>query len=303
MPETNRKNKAETIVPIPIVLRSHNDRPLIEETLEMVSKQTIPYELHVFDNDSTDGTLDILPKFSSYIHRVPAGTYVPGKVLNAAMEAVDPKAPFVVFLNSDCTPTDEFWLENLITGFHDDTVAAVFGRQMPRPDCLPLFAKDTEDTFGDGSRQKYWKHCFSMASSAIRRSNWEELPFRTDIQYSEDIDWTWRVRQLGWNIQYVKNSKVLHSHNYSLAQFRRRQRGEGKADAQIFTWSRWESSFLRYSLLPYLRQVKSDMVFAIRKHELRALFRSPVLRFAQMVGRREGFIAGLQELKNKGRST
>ena len=302
MPETIHEKITKTILPIPIVMRSHNDRPIIEETLGMVSKQTIPYELHVFDNDSTDGTLDILPKYTSHIHRVPAGTYVPGKVLNAAMEKVNPKAPFVVFLNSDCTPVDEFWLEHLVAGFHDDTVAAVFGRQMPRPDCLPLFAKDTEDTFGDGSRQKYWKHCFSMASSAIRRTNWENLPFRTDIQYSEDIDWTWRIRQQGWNIQYVKDSKVFHSHNYSLTQFRRRQRGEGKADAQIFSWSSWEKSFLRYSLLPYLRQVKSDIVFAIRQHKLQALLHSPALRFAQMIGRREGFIAGLQESKNKGHS-
>ena len=284
---------------VPIVVRSHNDRILIERTLQMIQAQTVPFTLHVFDNDSTDGTLDILPRFCEHIHRVPAGTYVPGKVLNAAMEAVDPKAPFVVFLNSDCTPVDEFWLENLLKGFSDDTVAAVFGRQMPRPDCLALFAKDTEDTFGDGSRQKFWKHCFSMASSAVRRSCWEQMPFRTDIQYSEDIDWTWRARQQGWTIQYVKESRVYHSHNYTYAQFKRRQMGEGKADAQIFTWSRWERTFLRYSLLPYLRQVKSDVVFAIREKSPRAAFQSPVIRFAQLTGRRKGFMQGLLETHPK----
>ena len=297
--QANGREDLPEMKAVPIVVRSRNDRVLIEQTLQKIHTQTVPFTLHVFDNDSTDGTLDILPRYCGHIHRVPAGTYVPGKVLSAAMAEVDAKAPFVVFLNSDCTPVDEFWLENLLKGFSDDTVAAVFGRQMPRPDCLPLFAKDTEDTFGDGSRQQYWKHCFSMASSAVRRSCWEQMPFRTDIQYSEDIDWTWRARQSGWTIQYVQESRVYHSHNYTYKQFQRRQMGEGKADAQIFTWSRWERTFLRYSLLPYLRQVKSDIMFAIREKSPRAAFQSPVLRFAQLTGRRKGFVQGLLETKPK----
>lgn len=69
------------------------------------------------------------------------------------MQTVDPSQPFVAFLNSDCTPLDEHWLEYLLASFSEG-VAAVFGRQVPRPDCKPLFAKDTEDTFGDGERQK-----------------------------------------------------------------------------------------------------------------------------------------------------
>ncbi len=281
--------------PVPVVMRSHNDLPLIRETLGMVSKQTTPFTLIAFDNDSTDGTRELLSQYTDEVYRVPAGTYVPGKVLNRAVEAADPAAEFIVFLNSDCTPADEHWLENLLGGFSDPKTAAVFGRQLPRPDCLPLFAKDTEDTYGDGSRQQYWKHCFSMASSAIRRSCWEESPFREDIQYSEDIDWTWRARQRGWGIAYVRDSAVYHSHNYSLKQFRKRHYGEGKADAQIFSWSGWERSWLRYSLLPCLRQVKSDWGYALKHRSAQAFFHSPALRFNQMIGRRKGFQEGLHE--------
>ena len=286
------------MIPVPIVMRSYNDAHLIRQTLEKVSEQSIPFELYVFDNDSEDGTDQILPSFTGHIHNVPKGTYVPGKVLNEAMRTVDPRAPFVVFLNSDCTPLDEFWLQNLIEGFDDPSVGAVFSRQVPRPDCMPLFAKDTEDTFGDGLRQKYWKHCFSMASSAIRRECWNEEPFSETISYSEDIDWTWKARQRGWTIAYRKDSKVYHSHNYTYAQFRKRQRGEGKADAQIFEWSSWERSFLRYSFLPYLRQVKSDWSYCLSRKKIGAFFYSPILRFAQLQGRRKGFLEGLKELES-----
>ncbi len=281
-------------LPIPIIMRARNDMPLIKETLEMIGRQSIPFELIAFDNDSQDGTKELLEHSAKRVYRVPAGKYIPGRVLNEAMRSVDPKAPFVVFLNSDCEPADSFWLENLIKGFNDEKTGAVFGRQLPRPDCLPLFLKDTEDTFGDGTRQQYWKHCFSMASSAIRKSVWEELQFSETLQYSEDIDWTWRIRQMGWTVKYQQFSQVYHSHNYTRKQFAKRHRGEGKAEAVIFSWSRWEGTFLRYSLLPFLRQVKSDLLYALKHKDMRILISSPGLRFAQMAGRRRGFREGIK---------
>ncbi len=283
---------------VPVVTRSRNDMPLIEDTLEMLEKQSVPLSLIAFDNDSQDGTKELLQKHAQQVHRVAAGTYVPGRVLNRGMEASG-DSEWVVFLNSDCTPADAFWLEELVQGFEDQHTGAVFGRQMPRDDCSTLFAKDTEYTFGDGSRQKYWKHCFSMASSAVRRSCWEQMPFSTELQYSEDIDWTWRAVQSGWKIRYMAESRVYHSHNYTLSQFARRHRGEGAAEAVIFPWSSWERSFLRYSLLPYMRQVASDVRYCMKYRDVLQACYAPVLRFAQLAGRRRGFIEGIK-MKEKG---
>ena len=274
-------------------MRSYNDMPLISETLAMVSRQTLPFELISLDNESTDGTLQEIKKYTDRTTNIPKGTYVPGRVLNQGMEIS--RGEFVVFLNSDCTPQNDVWLHNLLEGFIDDRVAAVFGRQIPRPDCHPIFAKDTEDTYGDGSNQKYWRHCFSMASSAIRRSVWEKMKFDEDIQYSEDIDWTWRARQKGYEIRYVADAIVMHSHNYNLKQFYRRHYGEGRAEAVIFDWSKWEQSFIRYSLLPYMRQVMADEKYCLSRCFLGTCFYTPVLRFAQLLGRRAGFKDGLKE--------
>jgi rhamnosyltransferase len=276
---------------IDIVVRAYNDQALIGDTLRGIRNQAAPARILVMDNESTDGTTAICKELADEVLNVPAGTYVPGKVLNRAMTAT--KSEFVVFLNSDCTPADDNWLNPLIAGFNAEHVAAVFSRQRPRPDCLPLFAKDTEDTFGDGGRQEKWKHCFSMASSAVRRSAWEILPFSENIQYSEDIDWTWRIRQRGFQINYCPDSCVYHSHNYTLKQWRRRQYGEGKADAQIFEWEDWEKSWLRYSAMPFVRQVLSDWAHAAKVKSPSAFVHSPFLRFAQMTGRRRGFCDGL----------
>ncbi|MFH0957909.1 MAG: glycosyltransferase [Pseudomonadota bacterium] len=279
-----------------VVMRSHNDMPIIAETLEKLNEQDLPFELICLDNESEDGTLEELKKYTDRIVNIPKGTYVPGKALNLGMELSH--GDFVVFLNSDCTPQNKKWLQNLLDGFdHDARIAAVFGRQIPRPDCRPLFAKDTEDTYGDGSKQKYWRHCFSMASSAIARSAWESERFSESLKYSEDIDWTWKERQKGYTVKYVRESIVMHSHNYSLRQFYRRHYGEGRAEAIIFDWTKWEMTLLRYSLLPYARQVFNDWRYCLTNGIFVDAFFSPALRCSQMIGRRSGFNDGMKERK------
>lgn len=288
------------MTPVSIIIRARNDMPLIARTIEGIKQQSLPYKIFAFDNESTDGTRQELDKIAQQVVNVPAGTYVPGKILNHGMRISD--SDVVVFLNSDCVPTHPEWLANLIKPFEKSSTekpAAVFGRQIPRSDCIDIFHKDTEDTFGDGEKQKYWKHCFSMASSAVNRKVWEKYPFREDIQYSEDIDWTWRIRQQGYKIFYCADSVVEHSHNYTPREFYHRQYGEGKAEAAIFTWTAWEKFWLRYSLMPFARQVISDYRFAFTNHRFRLFLQSPVYRLSQMLGRRKGFLDGLKKAGKK----
>jgi hypothetical protein len=133
-----------------------------------------------------------------------------------------------------------------------------------------------------------------MASSAIRRSVWEAMPFPEDLQYSEDIDWTWRARQRGFVIRYVRDSEVLHSHDYPIALFHRRHLGEGRADAAIFEWSPWRASFLRFSLLPLGRQVLADWRYCAERGLWTAAAQAPAFRLAQMAGRWQGFREGIR---------
>ena len=281
---------------IAVVMRSHNDLPVLADTLYGLARQRQAFTLVSFDNASTDGSCEAVELMAATQYHVPAGAYVPGRVLNDAMRATT--SDIVVFLNADCVPADEAWLSQLVAAFDDPTVAAAFSCQRPRVDCDPFQTRDTNATYGDGRLQARWKHCFSMAASAIRRSAWLEAPFREDLQYSEDIDWSWRARQRGHRIQYVAGSAVYHSHNYSLAQLYRRHLGEGRAEAAIFEWSAWECSFARYTLLPWMRQVLADWRLALRTGALAVLAQAPVYRAVQAAGRREGFRLGRMSLEN-----
>jgi rhamnosyltransferase len=274
-----------------VALRSFNDAWIIRRTLEALKTQSVEHKLLILDNASSDGTAEIGREYADLFVNVPSGSYVPGKVLNQAMELTE--GDFVVFLNSDCPPQDAHCLERLIRPFDDVQVAATFGCQMPHADCYPIFARDTDDTFGDGSRQKYWKHCFSMAISAVRRSDWEARPFREDIQYSEDIEFTWAQVQRGQKVAYAADARVLHSHNYSIAQYAKRQAGEGKAEAAFFEWSRWQTTFWRYTLLPTLRQIAKDWIYCAKRKQWAWLLWAPAYRIRGAIARRRAFLAGL----------
>ncbi|MHB2018923.1 MAG: glycosyltransferase family 2 protein [Candidatus Xenobia bacterium] len=282
---------------IDIVLRCRNDARILERTLAALRRQTLPCRIVAFDNESTDGSREILDRIADRVVTVPAGRYVPGRVLNAAMRETE--GDIVAFVNSDCVAQHDTFLERLLAGLSDDRVGAVFGRQTPRPDCHPLHARDTEETYGDGVRQKRWRHCFSMAASAVRRAAWAEAAFSESLRYSEDIDWTWRARQRGWIVRYVSDAVVEHSHNYSWQQFYQRHFGEGEAEAYIFEWSPWERSLLRYSILPYARQVLHDLRWCLQQKRPGAAFASPALRLAQLLGRRAGLLTGLSEISNR----
>ncbi|MDW7684979.1 MAG: hypothetical protein SCK29_12795, partial [Bacillota bacterium] len=56
---------------------------------------------------------------------------------------------------------------------------------------------------------------FDNVSSCIRKSIWQEIPFR-EISFGEDIDWSKHVIEAGYKIVYEPNSAVIHSHNRSV---------------------------------------------------------------------------------------
>ena len=278
---------------VSIIMRSCNDSDVIRGTLQMVRAQTYTnYELWNFDSTSTDGTLDIIREFNApqRIRLNDPAKYNPGRVLNAAVAATG--GDILVFLNSDATPENEAWLQRLIAPLRNAACGASYGRQTPRPDCRSLFVKDTERAFGDGGVSAGWLHFFSMANSAVRRDLLESYPFDTGIQYSEDIDWSYRMRKLGHSIVYVPDAPAMHSHNYTLGQSYRRHYGEGKAEAWIFRNGELSTSFLRYCLLPLGREVLRDLGWAVRRTSMDALLYSVPLRATQKWGRWQGLKSG-----------
>ena len=244
---------------VSILVRARNDEALIERTLEGIFAQKVdfPFEVVVCDDASTDRTREVAARFPVRFFERPAGPYKPGRTLNALVRTA--VGEIVVFNNSDAIPLDANWLAALVkplggavsslspagngqdarcpSGPSGERTAFTFANQLPRPDAQALVRKDSERAFGDGKVQATWRFFFSLASSATWKRLLMETPFDEKIQYSEDVEWTWRNSRRAENpvkVVYCPDAHVEHSHNYTLRELARRFRGEGYADFQIF---------------------------------------------------------------------
>jgi rhamnosyltransferase len=278
---------------ISIVIRSKNDAALIGSTLAAVHRQVYagPVEIIHIDSGSTDPTVDIIRSFQPHkIIQIKAEEYVPGVVLNRGMREAG--SSWVIFLNSDCTPLNENWLAEMMgTAQRTPDAGAVYGRQVPRPDCQAVYAHDYDRCFGAARDAQDWEHFFSMANSAVRRAAWEELPFREDLQYSEDDEWSRRLIQHGWDIAYAEGAPVLHSHNYTLPQAFRRSYGEAYALAALDAVSANHYNLPRI-LAGGARESLRDLAYCLRRGRLAEWPHALAVRAWQRTGRFQGFRAG-----------
>lgn len=293
---------------ISIILRAKNEMPWLEKTLDMFQKQSRQdFELICVDSGSTDGGWELLQKAKTLkVYSIPAQQYIPGKVLNEAITYAS--GEYIVFNNADAIPCNEEWLENLIRPLETDSeLIAVYANQIPRPDAIPPVKKDYLRAFGDGKTASKWRHFFSLASSAVKAEYIKNNPFNEDLQYSEDIEWSWRMKQLGYKIGYAKDAMVEHSHNYTLKQIAKRYKGEGVAEAYIYRdlYEKDPSqlSFFKTVLLAASIELLRDFVFLIHEKKLAWLPKTKLYRFAQRFfawyGRKNAFYKACNKVERK----
>jgi rhamnosyltransferase len=247
---------------VSLIIRSFNDILHIEKTMQNICSQTFQnFELINVDSGSTDGTCEVIKKFNKNIFiKIKPQDYIPGKVLNDAI--AKSKGEIIVFNNSDCIPQNNNWLENLIKPLNTTNKIATFGCQTPRANAQPLVQKDYIRAFGNGNISSQWPNFFSLATSAIKTEYIKKYPFSNTLQYSEDIDWAYRMRQKGFEIEYIKNAIVEHSHNYTLKELWKRFYNEGHAEKNIY---KNKSNILNQFVVPFSAELIRDIIFLIKK--------------------------------------
>lgn len=280
--------------PVSIILRSFNEAWALCETLPALAAQHHRnWELIVFDSGSTDGSVELIRQAQPrHFVQLRPHDYRPGRVMNEGMALA--RSDRVIFLNADATPQGPDWLGPLVAALADPEVAAVFGRQIPRPDCAAAFARDYDRCFGDHRESAHWDHFFSMVSSGLRRDIWGRRGFRETMQYSEDDEYTRWCRAEGYRIHYCPESVVMHSHNYTPRQAYKRSFGEAWALAQAWRGSLKDFNLRRSVFLGGLRDAWGDLRYCQRKGRLRQWPQTLAVRWQQRLGRLHGFHAGWQ---------
>jgi rhamnosyltransferase len=277
---------------VSIVLRSFNEGWALRQTLPALKEQEYGnWELIVIDSGSTDGSQELIrAAHPSHFIQIEPHEYNPSRVMNLGMRLA--RSDFAIYLNADATPQGSNWLRPLVAALADARTAAVFGRQIPRPDCRAVFACDYDRCFGPNRESARWDHFFSMVSSGIRKDIWSQRGFLEKLQYAEDDEYTRWAKSQGYKVVYCPESVVMHSHNYTSAQAYKRSFGDAKALAASWCGSPNEFNFLRTRLAGWASDFRHDLNFCIRERRLLELPYAARIRWAQRRGKLEGFREG-----------
>ncbi|HYG23553.1 MAG TPA: glycosyltransferase [Verrucomicrobiae bacterium] len=283
---------------VSIIVRSFNEAWALRETLPALQEQEYrKWELIVIDSGSSDGSVELIQRARPrYFIQIKPEEYNPSRVMNLGMKLTS--SDFAIFLNADATPQNSNWLRPLVDGLQDPRIAAVFGKQIPRPGCRAVFAHDYERCFGPSRESAQWEHFFSMANSGIRKDVWSQRGFLEAMQYSEDDEYTrWCCAQ-GYRVLYVPESVVMHSHNYSPQQAFKRSYGEARALAAVWTGKEDEINWPATVLLGWLNDARRDFGYCLRTRQLSEWPHALAIRWQQRRAKLRGFREGWKHYRN-----
>ena len=201
-----------------VVIRAKNEARFIGDTLAAIFQPgaLLPRQVVVVDSGSTDGTQDIVRSFPTTLIQIKPDQFTYGYALNLGIANVE--ADIVASLSAHSLPADADWLRHLLRPFRQATVAAVYGRQLPRQNAtvLELLGMRLTGLLSDEPKLLSKRPLFSNANGAFRRSLWLELAFDERVGGAEDIAWVRTMQERGYLIAYEPTARVYHSHGEPL---------------------------------------------------------------------------------------
>src|SRR5215471_6789789 len=229
MPEKN-------IVSVTIV--TYNSGRFIKRCLESVLAQKYPYlEIIIIDNNSTDGTIDILENFENRCRVVYNEENIGFAAAQNQAIALS-NGDWVLTLNPDVLLLPNFIQALVEAGQISPKIGTVCGKLLAMTATFDIPARPLVDSTGiyfnpmlrhldRGSQEidngHYLKHEFvfgaTAAAALYRRKMIESISFDGEFfdadffVYREDADVAWRAQLMGWSCIYAPLARGYHVRN------------------------------------------------------------------------------------------
>jgi len=302
---------------VSIIILTKNEEEFIEETLRSVYSQEIDcdFEVIVIDSGSRDMTLEIVQRYPVRLLRILSCDFGHGRTRNLGTSIAH--GDYIIFLNGDATPKNKKWLAFLIDCLSSNSVAGVYSRIYPRPNCNPLDERDIlNDSYLFDGREKYIKSfseynkmspekkrkfiSFHTISCAIKRDILLENTF-ADVEFGEDLEWSKRMLEKGFRIIYESKSEIIHSHDIHASFVNTLRKYFNDARISQTLLNRW--SFLNLLKWPAVITLEStkDKVYILRLkrnlfYKLNWIFYSNITRLAEFIGILLGILPFLPDI-------
>ncbi|MBU3228090.1 glycosyltransferase [Clostridium algidicarnis] len=224
-----------------------------QEAVEIESIQFILTE-------STDLTEDVLKEIGANYYKIKRSDF--SHSLTREKAAFLAKGEIIVFITQDIKIVGEDWLLNLTQGIVNNQCEASFSRQIGYenhgleryireanyPKVSRIVSKDQVEELGIMS------FFFSDTSSAIKKSTFEILNGYDgkNLPTNEDMYFAYKLIMNGYRIKYEAESKVIHSHEFSLGEVYNRYKEIGRFFTQNAYLNDYKATKRGKGLLKYV---------------------------------------------------
>ena len=162
-----------------------------------------------------------------------------------------------------------------------------------------MYAHDYDRCFGPNRESVNWPHFFSMVSCLVYKPAWQKQPIREDLQYAEDAEWSKRLKDEGYGVDFAEKSIAMHSHNYTFAQSFKRSFGDSKAMAFADGPDKTPANFRYLVVKGTVKDVLMDSAYFLKTKRLGALPYAMGVRFYQRLGRWKGAQEGWKQAQQQ----
>ncbi|MDQ8201095.1 glycosyltransferase family 2 protein [Pelagicoccus enzymogenes] len=209
---------------VSIVIRVFNAEEDLKRCLRLLREQILPIdtelEIIIVDNESKDNSVLVSKEYGAKITTISKSDFTWGRALNQGISIST--GDIVLLLSADAYPADKKWIEHMINPFEDSSIAAVYGRQIPRDDApidevvrLHKYFPSVNRIFSknDSITQTGRGMIVSNACAAIRKSIWITRKYDEKVEGGEEGIWTYLALEEGYKSYYNSEARVYHSHN------------------------------------------------------------------------------------------
>ncbi len=222
---------------VDVIIPVYRPNKKFDQLLRMLDRQTYPINKLIVIKTGREhwGGIRYWQHHRSELHYISKAEFDHGGTRN--LGAGYSKADIILFLTDDAVPQDSRLVEHLVAamaqkGPGGETVAAVYGRQLPDKACGIIERYTRAFNYPNQSRIKTKKdlkvlgiktYFASNVCCAYRKDIFEQQGgFVSQTIFNEDMIYAAGSIQAGYAIAYAAEAAVIHSHNLSgMEQFHR----------------------------------------------------------------------------------
>lgn len=208
-----------------MILPVKDGGPGLAQCLRALAEQDVPgydIEVVVVDSGSRDDSVAVARRTGAHVHEIAPEDFDHGATRNLGVRLS--RGSILVFTTQDAYATTPDFLARLIAPLQQPGVAGAYARQVCHEGAHPPEQYFLDFLYGPSSRRQraadtselsMHTTMFSNVASAIPRERLEQTGFVEDIIMSEDQEWAVRMLLAGWELCYVADAVVRHSHPYT----------------------------------------------------------------------------------------